>query len=202
MIYVSLGVDCGVANTIKKLGKRTCSLPFDWVVTYAGVSNVVKNEFKEYLDVETVKPNIYYNEKYNVLFVHNHFPNDHEMMTKRGERFISMLKETTEKVIFVRKTHAKHHHAEIAMYGTDFSIDKSLVLNDFEDIKEFDLFLKSTYPNLNYEIHFILSCDVCHKQKTFENNSNTIIIHDLINNSGFNPIDDNDLLKYMLKLFK
>ncbi len=37
-IYVSLGSDCMCARTSRTMNKRSHALPFDWVVTYNGVS--------------------------------------------------------------------------------------------------------------------------------------------------------------------
>ena len=45
-IIVSLGVDCGVANFLKENGYRNFSLPFDWVVSYGGVSDIINTQFK------------------------------------------------------------------------------------------------------------------------------------------------------------
>ena len=48
-MFVSLGVDCGTANILNKLRLRNCSLPFDWVVTYEGITNIINNDFINYL---------------------------------------------------------------------------------------------------------------------------------------------------------
>lgn len=48
-MFVSLGIDCGTAYILKQLGLRNCSLPFDWVVTYKGITNIINNDFTNYL---------------------------------------------------------------------------------------------------------------------------------------------------------
>lgn len=85
MIYISLGVDCGTANGLKALGKRTCSLPFDWVVTYKGITNIVKNEFNNYAPFTKMnKTNKYLDDAYGVLFIHNNFPDDLDQIKKKN----------------------------------------------------------------------------------------------------------------------
>ena len=49
-IFISLGYDCAIAGIIEKTKWRKFSLPFDWVVSYEGVSKVFKNDFKNFVD--------------------------------------------------------------------------------------------------------------------------------------------------------
>ncbi len=167
-MYVSLGVDCGTANILKKLGLRNCSLPFDWVVTYEGITNIIKNNFSNYLPS--------YDNKYDklnidsgTLFLHNNFPNDIEKMNTRIARFKNILETSNEKIIFVRKSHGSHHHTE---YDN--------VINDIDDAINLDLLLLTKYPNLKYEIHVILICNKCFTDVIInENISNNIKIHNI-----------------------
>ena len=112
MIFISLGIDCGTATILNKLKLRNISLPFDWTVTYEGVTNIIKNNFNNYF------PEIY-NNKYQklnntngILFLHNQFPNDIEQMKNRIEKFKNILEFSNEKIIFIRKSHGEHHHKE------------------------------------------------------------------------------------------
>ena len=92
---VSLGVDCGVANFLKENGLRNFSLPFDWVVSYGGVSNILKNNFSNYIP----KDNLQFNRKDNVKFIHENFPADIEKMNRRINRFLNLLNDDKE-IIF------------------------------------------------------------------------------------------------------
>jgi hypothetical protein len=163
-MYISLGVDCGTANILKQLGLRSCSLPFDWVVTYEGVTNIINSDFTNYL------PKIN-NEKLNrnsgTFFLHNNFPDDIEKMNRRIDRFKNILETSNEKIIFVRKSHGHWHHNE---YNN--------VINDIDDAVKLDSLLLKKYPNLIYEIHVILICDECFTNIN-ENVSNNIIIHNI-----------------------
>lgn len=167
MTYISLGFDCEIALMLNKLGKRTCSLPFDWVITYGGVSEIIKNNFHCYLPMAKINTTRYLNEKYSVLFIHNIFPRDCSAIQKRAERFDEMLK-STDPIIFIRKSHNSKHHEEF-----------SHIKNDINDIIEFDTVLKIRYPNLKYTIHLILDCDKCYNKNISNDIPKTVIIHRL-----------------------
>ena len=49
MIIVPIGIDCGVADILKKYKIRKFALPFDWVVTYNGIKNIIENDFADFL---------------------------------------------------------------------------------------------------------------------------------------------------------
>jgi len=167
-MYVSLGIDCGTANILKQLGLRNCSLPFDWVVTFEGITNIINNNFSNYLPS--------YDNKYEKLnrnsgslFLHNKFPDDIEKMNERIDRFKNLLETSNEKIIFIRKSHGIHHHDE---YDN--------VINDIDDAINLDSLLCKKYPNLTYEIHVILICDKCFTNLIInENISNNIKIHNI-----------------------
>ena len=168
-MFVSLGVDCGTANILKCLGLRSCSLPFDWVVTYEGITNIINNDFTNYLPKNDDNNYEKLNKNNGVLFLHNNFPDDIEKINKRIDRFKNLLETSNEKIIFVRKSHGSHHHNE---YNN--------VVNDIDDAKNLDLLLLKKYPNLIYEIHLILICDNCFTNIIInENNSNNIKIHNI-----------------------
>lgn len=170
-MFVSLGVDCGTANILKHLGLRTCSLPFDWVVTYEGIANIINNDFIDYLPSEDNNNNnnsMLLNKKSGILFLHNTFPNDIEVLNKRIDRFKNLLETCNEKIIFVRKSHGSHHHKE---YNN--------VMNDIDDAIQLDLLLTKKYPNLQYEIHVILICDLCFTDTSSQNISQNIKTHNI-----------------------
>jgi hypothetical protein len=168
-MFISLGVDCGTACMLKQLGLRNYSLPFDWVVTYEGITNIINNNFTNYLPQERDNKYEILNRNSGTLFLHNNFPDDIEKMNKRIDRFKNLLETSNEKIIFVRKSHGSHHHGE---YDN--------VVNDIDDAINLDLLLFKKYPNLIYEIHVILICDNCFTNIAInENISNNIKIHNI-----------------------
>ena len=50
MLFVSIGIDCDVANFLNKYNLRKASLPFDWNVSYNGVSKCIENNFKNFTE--------------------------------------------------------------------------------------------------------------------------------------------------------
>jgi hypothetical protein len=168
MIFISLGIDCGPATILNKLQLRNCSFPFDWTVTYEGVTNIIKNNFNNYF------PEIY-NNKYQklnnangILFLHNQFPNDIEQMKNRIVKFKNILEFSNEKIIFIRKSHGEHHHKE---YNN--------IINDIDDTINLDILFKEKYPNLIYEIHLFLICGDCFVNVKYENSSSNIKIYNI-----------------------
>ena len=139
---VSLGVDCGVANFLKENGLRNFSLPFDWVVSYGGVSNILKNNFSNYIP----KDNSQFNRKDNVKFIHENFPADIEKMNRRINRFLNLLNDDKE-IIFLRKGHSEHHHSE-----------SEVINDDLLDCEELYDILKENYKNLKFKIILFLVC--------------------------------------------
>ena len=172
--YISIGIDCDVALTILKLGFREMSLPFDWVVPYSGVYDIIKNNFEGYLPVEPYyTKNI--SKKSNSLFIHNDFPKDIEQMERRFKRFNELLTSENE-LVFIRKAHSLHHHDEVKVYNCDLKDD----LIDCEDLYDY---FKETYPKLKFRIELILTCSECHSK---------IITSDKINITDY---DDSILIK-------
>ena len=141
-IYVSLGSDCMCAFTARDTNKRSVALPFDWVVTYNGVSEIIKDEFKHFLPKSE---NTTFNPLSNTNFVHNKFPNDYDKMNRRIQRFMDLLKNETDEIIFIRHGHHSHHHQEKRRL-------KSKLKNDIVDGEELYGHLKEQYPKFNFKI--------------------------------------------------
>ena len=76
MIIVPIGIDCGVSLVMKKYNLRKISLPFDWVVSYKGIKEILENDFKEYIPESAIYKEgtdiVVYN-KYDVKFIHDKF---------------------------------------------------------------------------------------------------------------------------------
>ena len=105
-IFVPIGTDCGIAAALNNHNLRLFSLPFDWVVTYNGVTDIIANKFKDYLFPNTL------NVACNTKFVHNTFSSDYKMMNRRINRFMELLENEEKELIFIRKGHYIHHHPE------------------------------------------------------------------------------------------
>lgn len=170
-MYVSIGVDCGTAKILESMGLRHCSLPFDWVVTYEGVTKIIEKNFQNFLpeQISCTNDNKILNKNDGVLFVHNSFPDDADQMNRRIQRFLNMLETKDEKIIFIRKSHGSHHHDE---YNN--------IIDDIEDAKKLNEMLESKYHNLTFEIHVILICDKCFMGRSVDKGIySNIFIHNI-----------------------
>lgn len=175
-MYISIGVDCGTSEFLKKYNLRHVSLPFDWCVTYKGVSDIIKNDFISFIPIDN-KIN-----DYGCSFVHNNFPKDNDKIKRRIDRFRNILETYTETITFIRKGHACHNHIEYD------------IKNDIIDCEELDNILKIKYPRLSYKIIVVLICNKCfNENETFISNSN-IEIH----NISMSKVDDTKFQNILL----
>ncbi len=75
-------------------------------------------------------------------------------MNRRIQRFMDLLKNETDEIIFIRHGHHSHHHQEKRRL-------KSKLKNDIVDGEELYGHLKEQYPKFNFKIIVILSCWKC-----------------------------------------
>jgi hypothetical protein len=148
-MIIPIGVDCGLADLLRKNNLRTFAFPFDWCVTYNGVSEIIKDDFNKFI------PELNNNKKseYNINFFHdfdNNYSLDKEKYLRRINRFKNILENSKEEIIFIRKGHAYHHHQE-----------SNNIKNDIEDANNLDNILQEKYKNLSYKIIVILVCGTC-----------------------------------------
>ena len=110
-MIISIGVDCGVSEILKKYNLRSFSFPFDWVVPYNGISACIADNFESFIPDRNSRIN-----KHDIYFHHDFntdtFDQDKIKYTRRCERLLTLLKTTKEQVIFCRRGHACHHHNE------------------------------------------------------------------------------------------
>ena len=143
-MYISIGVDCWMADFLRKHDLRTMSFPFDWVVTYQGVSHCIETKFRQFLPFnDRINP-------YHMYFHHDFKENlsqDAKKYERRCQRFLDCL--NREEIVFCRKGHACHHHEEHE------------VTSDLEDAERLAQILTRDYPRLRYRIIVILVCDKC-----------------------------------------
>ena len=69
-IIVPIGLDCGIASVLKKYNLRNFSLPFDWTVTYNGVSDIIKDNFRNFLPRGSEKHNVLSNTSFILSLIH------------------------------------------------------------------------------------------------------------------------------------
>ncbi len=194
VIYVPIGIDCGVAECLKKHNLRTIALPFDWIVTYQGITNIIKNDFINFFPdlsksvIIDDMPNVF-NDNYGIKFIHDKFPDVdvYDKYIRRINRFKEILKTTDDTVIFIKKGHAYHNHKEYPLK------------DDIEDINELDELLKTKYPNLKYKIVLTLLCYNCYKNKINKiiSNHNVIVNSSLITNISSKEIENKLITGYV-----
>jgi hypothetical protein len=171
-MIIPIGVDCAMAEFCKKYNLRSFSFPFDWVVTYNGVSKCIENNFEEFIPKYNEQIN-----RYDIYFHHdflNHtFSDDEIKYRRRIQRLINILQTSEEQIIFCRKGHACHHHGEKYCNITNTK-------SDIDDAENLDLVLQNKYPKLNYKIIVILVCGICFDSaKTYESTSDKIMIYNI-----------------------
>ena len=172
-MIIPIGVDCGMAEFLKKYNLRKISFPFDWNVTYNGVSKCLEDDFKHFTEPLNNRIN-----NYNIYFHHDFEDNnllnqDKEKYTRRCQRIINILETSNEEIIFCRKGHACRHHSE-------HNGKYSNILNDIDDVEKLDILLQNKYPQLKYKIIVILVCGNCfNSNETYKSNSERIEIYNI-----------------------
>jgi hypothetical protein len=170
-MIIPIGVDCGMASFLKKHNLRTEAFPFDWNVTYNGVSKCVEYDFKHFTDPLHNRIN-----DYDVFFFHDFehdFEEDKEKYARRCNRFIHTLESATDDIIFCRKGHASHHHCEHAGKYSN-------ITSDIDDAERLNEVLRTKYPQLKYKIIVILVCGICfNPAETYKSNFESIEIHSI-----------------------
>lgn len=184
-MIIPIGVDCGMADFLKKYNLRNMSFPFDWNVTYNGVSECIKDEFKFFTE-----PLINRINQYDVYFHHdfenkNVFEQEKEKYARRCQRFMNLLKTSNEEIVFCRKGHACHHHNE-------HNGKYSKMASDIDDAEKLDVVLRNKYPTLQYKIIVILVCGQCfHSTETYTSHSDKIEIYNITTPQVENTIFEN-----------
>ena len=179
MIFVSIGIDCDVANFLNKYNLRKASLPFDWNVSYNGVSKCIDCDFKNF-----TKPLSVNRINWDDVYFHHDFlgeamiPVDSDKYSRRCKRLLDILRinnrdtsvnsEPPETILFIRKGHMCYHHTEQNGKYTN-------ITDDYEDAKRLNNVLRFKYPFLKYKIILLQGCTKCFKK-------DTICMDDTINN--------------------
>lgn len=151
--YIPIGIDCDVAFMCKEFKMRNYAYPFDHIVTYDGITKILENNFKNFIpeiNHDTINNHIFDN-NYNTKFIHDNFllEENKNKYKRRIDRFLKILNDN-KKIIFIKKGHSIHHHNELEN-----------IVNEYEEVKKLNEYLKKTYKNLDYEIVIILLCKKC-----------------------------------------
>lgn len=183
-MFIPIGVDCGIASFLKKHNIRTISFPFDWCVSYNGVSSCIDNDFDNFIPSTSTRINAY-DIYFNHDFTANTYNDDIIKYDRRVKRLQNILESSEEEIIFCRKGHASHNHGE---HNGKFVKIK----NDIDDAEDLDRILSRKYPNLKYSIIVILICGDCFNPETvYSSSSDNIVIHNISMPSVNDTLVDN-----------
>ena len=191
-LIISLGIDCGPKLLIKdkaKISQET--FPFDWSITYKGVSSIIENGYKNLLNdlIPSIDNERYIDAENGIKFKHDgkYLKNSEDKFTyvqdKYKEKTLDEVKDkynrrlerlkqyldkynksnNNQQIIFVRKSHDEIHHIDSSHYGI-------VIKNDIDDSIELEKFLSKEYPTLNYLIVVFLLCKECFD---FDNHNDT-----------------------------
>jgi hypothetical protein len=191
-MIIPIGVDCGMANFCIKYNLRNMSLPFDWNVTYNGVSKCIEDDFNLFTEPLNNRIN-----HYDVYFHHDFENNDllnhdKEKYSRRCQRLRNILETSNEEIIFCRKGHACHHHSE---HNSKYNN----ITNDIEDAERLDVILSKKYPQLNYKIIVVVVCGKCFNiNETYKSNSDKVEIY----NVATPQLNDNAIENMFRAIFK
>lgn len=114
MHYISLGYFCSIAMELEKLGLRSESSPFDWLISdFEGVIYAIRNHFEDFLNPKYLAQNShnhahYKNVKYGLQFFHDFNPYQPlqdqlpSVQNKYNRRIQRFYKSITEPTLFIR----------------------------------------------------------------------------------------------------
>lgn len=213
MIYIPIGIDCDVANFLNKYNLRKMSLPFDWNVSYNGVSRCIENNFANFTDFAgTDRIN------QNDVYFHHDFleesmtQTDKEKYNRRCDRLLELLGTYNnapgvpgvpgvpgapyEDILFIRKGHMCYHHEEQNGKYKDIKCD-------IEDSISLNSVLQSKYPQLKYKIILVIGCTKCFKNdSTFPYiRDKNVVIYNNVSYAGYAG-DEGDAGKNRNQLFE
>ena len=118
---VSLGFFCGPSQELERIGLRSYSLPFDWLITedFKVVLSLIENNFESFLQEETleqekeVNSKYYYDTEQGIHFYHDfsasiNLPDQLQSVKEKYARRINRFYEIISKpTLFIRYCHSK-----------------------------------------------------------------------------------------------
>ena len=125
---VSLGDFCGPAQELERIGYRSFSMPFDWLVTadWGKVVQLIYSHFEGFLDEKNlvqevdVNPKYYYDKEFKIHFYHDfvaekslseQLPKVKRKYQRRIDRFYQVIAEPT---LFIRYSQSLQEIEDIA----------------------------------------------------------------------------------------
>ncbi|MGH1573446.1 DUF1796 family putative cysteine peptidase [Methylobacterium sp. P31] len=122
---VGLGTLCLTSHTLKQMGLKKSSMPFDWIFSSPEmVEHAIRDDFKEFLDRDNLKDipvelrpdphlyqadNTFYRDNFNIKYIFNHHnpelsEDDYNYFRRCVDRFRSLLR-GTNRTLFVMFQH-------------------------------------------------------------------------------------------------
>lgn len=111
--FISLGCACSMAASMSKYGLRSCSCPFDWLITldFSWVLYHIDTDFKDFLLQENLvsydeNPKHFMDKQSGIRFIHDQesFRDEYDILKskydKRIDRFLNI---TRQKVCYLRR---------------------------------------------------------------------------------------------------
>lgn len=145
MPVVGLGTLCLTSQTLKQMGLKKSSMPFDWIFSSPEmVEHAIRDDFKEFLDRGNLKSvpvelrperhlyradNIFYRDNYGIKYIFNHHDpdwndDDYNYFCRCVDRFRA-TRNGTERVLFLLFQHSFGKPDE-SQFPTYFSIAQLL----------------------------------------------------------------------------
>ncbi len=149
--YVSIGNKCPTAITLKNVGKRQHSYPFDWIpLLPKHVLQYIATEFKDFLPENGVL------NKENIWFGHFDLAKQETIDTinRRIKRLYDLF-QSDKKVLFIYTTEADIYNEMKSRDNEQANYDDILKLRDY---------LHTTYPKFSFDI-LVVSMNVTHKDE-------------------------------------
>jgi hypothetical protein len=214
-IYVPIGFQCTTAEILKKKGKRTCSFPFDWIISNpeaivnlltillksdCDIKLFVKNEFfkidgllhflkqEEFVTSPTGK--ILFNSKYNLVFPHFNYSNELiEKFIKRFERLRNYILYSSNNINFVFINRLVNNNNKNTV---KFSINNTIIkLNIKDNFKTLNDLLLLYIPYERFKIIIINAVENIKDPLVFDKNIRYI---ELVPTNNSN-LTDNEIMK-------
>lgn len=127
--FISLGCACPIASSMSKYGLRSCSSPFDWLITrdFSWVLYHIDTDFKDFLLQENLEsydeyPLHFLDKQSNIKFIHDKESFRHNyaaLKSKYNRRIDKFLEITKKKVCYLRRI-GSEKHLDYIISNTDY----------------------------------------------------------------------------------
>lgn len=164
VVYVSLGSGCTISQSLREIGLRKQSLPFDWLWNLDSgldvVNTIIKDNFVQFKDRKNLVLGSHYrwdkkviiNSVYpNIAHVHSdplHIDEDYGTLLKRINRFKKVLESNGNvQFIYYRLTTEFNLNIQLEEYDVKVCLNKII-----KESYEFIDIIKSKYPSLQFKL--------------------------------------------------